>query len=162
MSLVVSDTTPLNYLILIGAVDVLPRMFGKILVPRAVIHEMSHPKAPRAVALWAENPPQWVEIRCPIVDLHLELGAGENEAISLVVELSDAALLVDDKKARLVAEQRGVLAFGTINILDLADELGLLDFEESVTRLSETTFHIEKAVLDAALQKVRSRNVSGD
>ena len=35
MSLVVSDTTPLNYLILIGHIDVLPRLFGKLLVPPA-------------------------------------------------------------------------------------------------------------------------------
>ena len=43
MSLVVSDTTPFNYLILIGHIDVLPRLFGKLLVPPAVIRARKRP-----------------------------------------------------------------------------------------------------------------------
>ena len=98
MSLVVSDTTPLNYLILIGQIDVLPLLFGTLLVPPAVIHEMEHPKAPADVARWARNLPAWIEVKAPLKDLHLGIGAGEDEAISLAVELGDAAILMDDKK----------------------------------------------------------------
>jgi predicted nucleic acid-binding protein len=161
MSLVVSDTTPLNYLILIGAVEVLPKLFRKILIPPAVITEMRHPKAPASVATWAAHPPDWIEIRSARHSLWLELGAGESEAISLVSELTGAALLVDDKKARFTAEQRGILAFGTINILDLADEMGLLDFEQAVTQLSATTFHLERSVLNEALRRIRARRSGG-
>jgi hypothetical protein len=46
VSLVISDTTPLNYLILIGQIEVLPQLFGRLIVPPAVIREMLHPKAP--------------------------------------------------------------------------------------------------------------------
>ena len=42
----VFDTRPLNYLILIGYIDVLPKLFDEILIPRAVADELSHHEAP--------------------------------------------------------------------------------------------------------------------
>lgn len=47
--IVVSDTSPLNYLVLIGADDVLPALFGQVLAPPAVLDEMQHAKAPAQV-----------------------------------------------------------------------------------------------------------------
>ncbi len=152
--LVVSDTTPLNYLILIGHVDVLPQLFGRLLVPPAVIMEMRHPKAPASVSKWANDPPAWVEVKAPEKDLSIGLGAGEIAAISLAVELADAALLVDDRKARVAAEALGVLAVGTITPLDMADEAGLLDFELAIRRLLTTTFHVEDSLLKPVLARV--------
>lgn len=55
--MVVADTTPLNYLILCGAIDVLPRLFDEIVIPEAVWIELSHPKAPAAVHDWKNNRP---------------------------------------------------------------------------------------------------------
>jgi predicted nucleic acid-binding protein len=158
--LVVSDTTPLNYLILIGHVEVLQSLFGKLLVPPAVIHEMRHPKAPAGVAAWASALPSWIDVKAPQRELCLGIGAGEDQAISLAVELGNAAVLLDDKKARAAAESRGLLAIGTIAILDLADESGLLDFELAIDRLRTTTFHVEDALLLPVLAKVRSRKQS--
>lgn len=157
MSLVVSDTTPLNYLILIGNIEVLPRLFGRLLVPPAVIYEMRHPKAPPAVAAWAASLPAWIEIKAPRTDLHLGVGVGEDEAISLAVELGNAAILIDDRKARVAAESHGLFAIGTIAILDLADEAGLLDFESAISLLQTTTFHVEDALLKPVLAKIRAR-----
>jgi len=94
VSLVVSDTTPLNYLILIGHVEVLPRLFGTLLVPPAVIQEMHHPKTPPEVAAWARHLPSWLEVKAPHTDLHVGIGAGEDEAIALAVELGNATVLM--------------------------------------------------------------------
>lgn len=157
MSLVVSDTTPLNYLILIGNIDVLPSLFKRVLVPPTVIRELQHAKTPPVVATWARNLPQWIEVQTPRSDLHLNIGAGEDEAISLAVELGDAALLVDDKRARAAAESRGLFTMGTITILNLADLAGLLDFELAISRLRATTFHIEDALLEPMMAAVRAR-----
>ena len=157
MSLVVSDTTPLDYLILIGHIDVLPRLFGKLLVPPAVIHEMQHPKAPSAVSAWAGNLPPWIEVKSPRTDLRLGIGAGEDEVISLAVELGDATLLVDDVRARTAAKSRGLLTIGTLAIFDRADEAKLLDFEEVILRLKATSFHLEDTLLDPLLAKARAR-----
>lgn len=42
----VSDTSPLNYLILIELQDVLPKLFDRVLIPEAVHRELSSPVAP--------------------------------------------------------------------------------------------------------------------
>ena len=47
--IVVSDTTPLNYLVLISAIDVLPKLFDEIFVPSAVLRELNDSRAPAPV-----------------------------------------------------------------------------------------------------------------
>ncbi|HEX4141541.1 MAG TPA: hypothetical protein VHY09_14425 [Candidatus Methylacidiphilales bacterium] len=156
MSVVVSDTTPLNYLILIGNVDVLPRLFGKVLIPPAVVRELSDPKTPAPVAAWACKLPEWVEVRAPQNDLHLGIGAGEDEAISLAVELG-VAVLMDERVGRAAAEQRGVLVVGTLAVLNIADANGWLEFDEAIGRLRATSFRFSEAVLEKVQSLVRAR-----
>ena len=82
--IVVSDTSPLNYLVLLGADHVLPTLFGRVLVPPAVLMEMQHAKAPPPVSAWATQPPAWLEIQAPVTIPHFSgLGAGESAAIAL-------------------------------------------------------------------------------
>ena len=157
MSLVISDTTPLNYLILIGQIEVLPQLFGRLIVPPAVIREMQHPKAPPAVSTWAGALPAWVEVKAPKAVADLKLDPGETEAIALALEMPNTALLVDDRRGRKAAEERGIFVVGTIAILYLADEAGLLGFEDAYDLLSATTFHVEDDIIRAALQRVRAR-----
>jgi predicted nucleic acid-binding protein len=52
MPVVVADTGPLNYLVQIDAIDVLPKVFGKIVIPAAVHDELAHPGAPAMVRAW--------------------------------------------------------------------------------------------------------------
>ena len=86
--IVVSDTSPLNYLVLIGHVDVLPTLFDRIVTPPAVIAELLHPSTPQIVHAWAMTPPSWLEIIPPsLIDSSLNLGRGEAEAISVALEL---------------------------------------------------------------------------
>jgi predicted nucleic acid-binding protein len=47
--IVVADTSPLNYLILIDQADLLPSLFGEVLLPHAVHRELQHPKTPERV-----------------------------------------------------------------------------------------------------------------
>ncbi len=157
MSLVVADTTPLNYLILIGQIEVLPKLFGKVLIPPAVVREMRHSQAPASVVAWAGNLPAWAEVRSPGGNSKLGIGAGEDEAISLALELGNVALLLDDSKARVFAKSRGLLAIGTVAILDLADEFGLLDFFDAIAKLRATNFRIQETLLAPVLAKVSRR-----
>ena len=46
MRLVIADTSPINYLLLIGHIDILPRLFERVIVPQIVRDELAHPKAP--------------------------------------------------------------------------------------------------------------------
>lgn len=60
MRLVVADTGPLNYLVLVEAIDVLPKLFEQILVPAAVYDELAHADAPAPVrAFIAQKPAGW-------------------------------------------------------------------------------------------------------
>ena len=55
--IVVSGTTPLNYLILIGQIDLLPRLYQHVVVPKAVVNELQHLRAPQVKdARFAEHP----------------------------------------------------------------------------------------------------------
>src|SRR5438128_4470165 len=93
--IVVSDTSPLNYLVLIGADQVLPSLFGRVLTPPEVLAEMQHAKAPARVSAWAKNPPAWLEVRSPQETPHFPgLGPGESAAIALAQQEHAAALLI--------------------------------------------------------------------
>src|SRR5580658_6537107 len=62
---VVADTSPINYLVLIEQIDLLTRLYTRILIPPAVLAEIKHPIAPKPVRDWACDPPKWLEILSP-------------------------------------------------------------------------------------------------
>ena len=49
----VTDTSPICYLILIGEIDILPKLYSQVLVAPAVVAELLHEDAPGAVRSWA-------------------------------------------------------------------------------------------------------------
>src|SRR5882672_3573708 len=63
--IVVADTTPLRYLVVIGCEHLLPALFGRVLIPPAVVDELNHQNAPAAVRAWLAARPSWLEIRQP-------------------------------------------------------------------------------------------------
>ena len=63
--LVVADTSPLRYLVVIQAIEVLPLLYERVVVPQAVRTELQHPRSPREVRAWLATPPAWVDIRPP-------------------------------------------------------------------------------------------------
>ncbi len=86
MTVVVADTSPLNYLVLIEAIDLLPRLYRRVLIPQEVFQELREPGAPPPVGAWIDEPPEWLEVRrAPmVVDPALDaLDPGERAAILL-------------------------------------------------------------------------------
>ena len=97
----IADTSPLCYLILIDEVDVLPKLFSKVVVPAAVISELLHEDAPAAVRGWAANLPPWVTAQeNPIRSTAgLEkLQPGEQAAILLTESISAELILLDENR----------------------------------------------------------------
>jgi predicted nucleic acid-binding protein len=86
VQLVIADTSPINYPLLIGHIDVLPAVFQEIVLPGTVRNELSHPKAPRVVRDWIANPPAWVKI-CPVTGA---LGVLNRAAQRQLINLTDA------------------------------------------------------------------------
>jgi predicted nucleic acid-binding protein len=156
---IVSDTSPLNYLVLIDAVDVLPRLFSSVIIPPAVASELSQPGTPEPVRRWLAHPPGWLDQQAPQNTSSVEgLDPGESEAISLAQELGINALLLDERKARHVAAGRGLIPIGTLAILEIASGHGWIDFDECIRRLRATSFRIhERLITEAGMRLKRKR-----
>ncbi len=155
---VVADTTPLNYLVLIRQAEVLHQLFGEVMIPEAVLTELRHPKAPAAVTAWLQKLPHWLRVvKVAQVDDTIQLGQGETEAISLAMEKQVSIVLMDERRGRAAAEARGLLPIGTLNILDLADERGLLDGVTSLNDLKQTTFRADEELLDRFEARMMAR-----
>ena len=63
MTVVVADTSPLNYLVLIGQIEVLPALFGRVVVPSEVLNELTYNSTPIRVREWIDSRPDWLDIR---------------------------------------------------------------------------------------------------
>lgn len=134
MRVVVADTGPLHYLVLVGQIDLMPGLFGGLVVPTMVHAELLHTAAPDAVRHWAAEPPSWLTISPapPHVDPTLHrLDRGERAAIGLALSLRADLVLMDDRTGVAVARDKGLTVTGTLGILDLAASRGLIDIAES-------------------------------
>lgn len=67
--IVISDTGPLNYLILIDSIHVLPAIFGTVCAPPEVMAELKRSRRPELepVRRWANSPPQWLTVQTPAI-----------------------------------------------------------------------------------------------
>ncbi len=156
MRLVVADTGPLNYLVLIGASDILPKLFETVLVPRAVCDELRHPAAPAAVRAWAAQPPAWLDVRPSPAAADDDpawrtLDTGERAALALARALNVDLVLMDDRAGVAIAHQHGFAVTGTLGVLDLAARRGLIELADAFTRLKTTNFRYRPEILDALL-----------
>ena len=77
-----------------------------------------------------------------------EIDAGEKAAIQLAAFLHADLLLMDDRKGVNAAERMGLRVTGTLGVLDLAAEHGLVDFGQAIQKLGRTSFHRPEALLD--------------
>ena len=153
--IVVADTSPLRYLILIEHVHVLPALYGNVVVPPAVIVELNQERTPDRVKTWLSNKPEWLHVQAPMQALtspRAVLGTGEREAIALATELSVDALLMDDRDARHEAKRLGVPVLGTLRVLVEASEHGLAHLPTAFDRLRGTNFRASEQLLRRLLE----------
>lgn len=157
--IVVCDTSPLNYLVQIGLIDLLPRLFNRVCTPPAVLAELHHPRSPEPVRIWASSPPAWLDIRRPSRgDLIPGLGPGETEAITLAVEIGADALLIDERKGSNEATRRGLRVVGTLAVLIEAAVCDLTDFPSTIDRLRATNFRATDVLIAEAHRLVEERS----
>lgn len=153
--MVVADTSPLHYLVLVQAINILPALFRHVLIPEEVHRELLHVKTPAAVRSWAADPPAWLEI--VRVDWTVprtipDLDAGETATILLAEQHGpDTFLLMDDLKGRREATKRGLPSTGTLGVLRAASRAGLLRLREVMPRLRQTNFYVSEELVQALL-----------
>ena len=153
---IVADTTPLNYLVLIDAVAVLPRLYGRVLVPPSVLAELSDPHAPAQVRNWATQSHTWVDVvslMAPANASLTPLDAGEQDAIALATEQHASLLLMDERDGVIAARARNLKVIGTLAVLDTAAAHGWLDLPTMFTRLRQTTFRSPHRLMDTMLEQ---------
>ncbi len=165
MQAIVADTTPLNYLVLIQAADILPSLYRRVLIPPAVSAELAHANNPHCRArAWISQPPQWLEVvglKQPVDPALAHLDAGEREAISLASELQAILLLMDERDGVIIARHRGLKVVGTLAALDLAASHGLIDLQIMFDRLRATTFRSPLRLMSSS-KMPSARNVEKD
>lgn len=153
MRAVIADTSPINYLALVGSIEILPTMFGTIHVPESVWRELHRSETPSIVREYLRSLPAWITVRPDVqgtVDPALErLDVGEREAIRLAIDL----ILMDDRAGVSAARDRGFRVVGTLGVIELAAHRELLDVKEAVTRLQATSFRCRPELMQDVLRR---------
>lgn len=149
--IVISDTSPVNYLVLIGEIDLLTKLYQTVIVPQSVFEELTAAASPLEVRNWLKKKPDWFlvkQISSSILPTFYGLDAGESEAIQLAQELNADLLIIDEKQGRKIAKEQGLKIIGTIGILASAIEKDLIDAEKTIQKLENTNFHFAEIFKD--------------
>jgi predicted nucleic acid-binding protein len=142
--IVVADSGPLHYLILLEHTELLRRFYGQVLVPEPVAAELSAAAAPAVVREWITKPPTWVEVR-PV----------PSDAVSMITDDLDlgeraAIALADTVHADL---RRHLRVTGTLGVLRAGAEKGVVNVPELLERLKATSFYLDETLLSAVFDR---------
>jgi len=159
--IVVADSGPIHYLILIAAIDILHPLYDSVIVPQTVSEELNSGDAPEAVRVWMEHAPDWFQIQPdPVSDpvVNETLDPGERAAIALALSIAADRLLIDDWEGRVEAERRHLKITGTLGVLAEAHKRSLLDFESTLARLSLTNFYFSADLVDKLRRRLAAQS----
>jgi hypothetical protein len=150
----VSNTSPLQYLHQADVLDLLPRLYDRVLVPTAVIAELEEGRA-RGVALPDVGSLSWVSVVDPpapeILPLAPDLGPGERSALA-VAAARRLLVILDDALARRHAGLLGLRCTGTLGILIQAKRRGHLPAVRPILdRLEGLRFRLDPTTRASAL-----------
>ena len=166
--IVVSDSTPLITLMKASRLDVLELLFGEVIIPEAVYHELTfNANFPDEAMLINQSP----FIRVVTVDdsrtvsilrRATGLDQGESEAIIYADENKVDVLLMDEAHGRRVARDMGLEIMGSVGVLLAAFREGFLSEEEIETALTvirQSNRHISERLIHDALDIVHERKI---
>jgi predicted nucleic acid-binding protein len=149
MKVVVADASPINYLILIDCIDILRRLYGRVVIPSEVFSELTAEGAPATVQLWIRTRPDWIEVATAPEGTALDavLDSGEVAAIRLALAEPDCLLLIDESAGRSVASRLGIRNTGTLGVLLEAAREGLIDLSAALVSLQQTNFRVSRLLI---------------
>ena len=156
--MVVSNTSPLMNLAIIGRLDLLRHFYETIHVPEAVWNELvvQGRGKPGSDAIAATS---WIQMhvvqnRHLVAALREKLDPGESEAIALALELNATLLLIDESEGRRIAASYNLTKTGVLGILLLARKQGLIpSLREEMAKLQNTAhFWISPSLYEKLLR----------
>lgn len=146
---IISDTSCFILLTNIGELDLLHKVYGQITTTIDIANE------------YGEKLPDWVEIK-DVKDkyrqqlLEMQIDKGESSAITLALETPGSTLILDDYKARRIAEQLCLSYTGTIGIIIKAKLMGLIpSIKPLFDKIKQTNFRVS---VDIELQALKEAN----
>ena len=148
---VICNTSPLQYLHQLGLIHLLPKLFGSVQTPPAVVAELAEGRR-RGIDLPNLSELRWISVR-PVQDRTLlplvtRLGKGEKEVLALGLESPNHLLVLDDLVARRHADAANLNFTGTLGVLVLAKAQGLIDDVRQILRhLQELQFRVDSKTL---------------
>ena len=157
--IIISDTSPLSALAEIGELEVLRRLYGRVVIPASVHRECLHLHSPPHLAAAIQAADSFFDV---VADPALlpetqAVDPGEAAAISLAwLHRSVATLIIDDRDGRSLCEALGLRKTGTAGVIFAAAEAGLLDFDQVMAKLQRTTFRLSEAVVAQLRAKLRA------
>lgn len=137
---IVADTSCLILFFKINELELLKRLFPKILITEIVAKEFTKPL------------PNWIEIRNPKSNLHIglmnSLDKGEATAISLATDFKESLIVIDEQKGRKIALEMGLTVTGSLGILLLAKKKGLIpDVKSALSKIQQTNFRVSESLI---------------
>ena len=144
---IVSDTSCFIILTKIEEIDLLQKTFGEIITTQEVIEE------------FGEALPSWIQIKSPS-DLYrqrileTQVDRGEASAIALALDFPESMIILDDIKARKVAENLGIDLTGTIGVIIIAKKRGVINsIRPFLEKIRMTNFRISEDLEKQALKE---------
>lgn len=156
--LAVADTRRLNYLVWIESVEILPQLYGKVIIPPEVHEELLVADAPDVVRSWAIALPDWIKVQTPDASLlddprWQSLHRGERAALARTTSHQPSILLIDDRAGSAIARGLGLSITGTLGVLDEAARRKLISLPSAIHRLEQTSFRYPKAIVAKLLEE---------
>src|SRR5262249_23493774 len=137
----------------IDCVQILPALFGTVIIPAQVGTELRADDRPLLVRQFMESSPGWLLERSPnVLEPISELHAGETAAICLAQELDADLLLIDEALGRKIAASKSIRITGTIGVLDRAARQGLINLDDAFQRIRQTNFRVSSQLLEETLK----------
>jgi predicted nucleic acid-binding protein len=159
--IVIADTAPLHYLVLLEQDGLLPALYGRVFVPKAVVREMSVQSTPPEVAKWLAGDPAWLVVRQVqselLAPISGDLDEGEREAIALAKQIEADLILIDDQAGRAEARRWKLRVTGTLGILRVAADRGMIDVPAVIGRLRSTSFYLDEKLIATVFREWFSR-----
>jgi len=158
---IVSNTSPILNLAIIGELQLLRAQFGEILIPEAVLKELrADEDIPGSHAISEALNESWIQTsqlkqRSLAISLQRDIDKGESEAIALTIQNGYKSVLLDERDGRKVAKSFGIKVVGAIGVLLLAWRQGELDsFKVAMDKLREKAgFYIRDSLYDRLIEK---------
>jgi len=136
--IIIADISCLILLSNINELDLLQKMYGNVFITEIIVEE------------FGEQLPEWIIIE-QVNDLgkqkllELQIDRGEASAITLVIENKNSTIIIDDYKARKIAEQLGINFTGTFGILLKAKNMQLIPLIKPILdKIKNTNFRISE------------------